>query len=111
MLTDTRGAVPAFVSRLERFERVDSTQSVVRAWLADGVDEVCVAVADEQSEGRGRLDGVHPHRELGIDALDAHRRVVGVCQSIDRDSAAGGPESESLPIRRLVDHVEGKLVL
>lgn len=40
---------------MERFESVDSTQSVVRAWLADGVDEVCVAVTDRQTEGRGRL--------------------------------------------------------
>ena len=28
-------------SRLERFERVDSTQRVVREWLAAGVPEVC----------------------------------------------------------------------
>lgn len=44
------------VSRLERFERVESTQLVVREWLAAGVDEVCVAVADVQTAGRGRLD-------------------------------------------------------
>ncbi len=56
MLTDPTGTIPAFVSRLERFDRVESTQSVVRDWLVDGVDEVCVAVADEQSDGRGRLD-------------------------------------------------------
>ena len=47
---------PGFVSRLERFERVGSTQAVVRGWLDEGEDEVCVAVADEQTEGRGRLD-------------------------------------------------------
>jgi BirA family biotin operon repressor/biotin-[acetyl-CoA-carboxylase] ligase len=45
-----------FISRLERFERVASTQDVVRAWLADGVPEVCLAVADVQTAGRGRLD-------------------------------------------------------
>jgi BirA family transcriptional regulator, biotin operon repressor / biotin---[acetyl-CoA-carboxylase] ligase len=28
---------------------------VVRGWLADGTPEVCLAVADEQSAGRGRL--------------------------------------------------------
>ena len=28
----------------------------MRGWLADGADEVCVAVADEQTDGRGRLD-------------------------------------------------------
>jgi BirA family biotin operon repressor/biotin-[acetyl-CoA-carboxylase] ligase len=50
------GLAPRLVSRLERFESVASTQAVVRGWLEDGVDEVCVAVADVQSEGRGRLD-------------------------------------------------------
>lgn len=43
-----------FVSRLGRFERVGSTNDVVREWLADGEGEVCVAVADEQTAGRGR---------------------------------------------------------
>jgi BirA family biotin operon repressor/biotin-[acetyl-CoA-carboxylase] ligase len=45
---------PAFFSRQERFATVASTNDVVRAWLADGVGEVCLAVADEQSAGRGR---------------------------------------------------------
>ncbi len=44
----------AFPSRLERFAEVDSTQHVVRGWLGSGVPEVCVAVADAQSAGRGR---------------------------------------------------------
>jgi BirA family biotin operon repressor/biotin-[acetyl-CoA-carboxylase] ligase len=48
----------SLISRLERFERIDSTQRVVRGWLDDGVEEVCVAVADEQTAGRGRLDRV-----------------------------------------------------
>ncbi|CAN5441324.1 hypothetical protein BH20CHL6_BH20CHL6_09670 [soil metagenome] len=43
-----------FVSRLERFESVDSTQRVVREWLEAGVAEVPVAVADLQTAGRGR---------------------------------------------------------
>ena len=51
-----------FVSRLERFDRLESTQAVVRDWLAQGVDEVCVAVADVQTEGRGRLDRVWQDR-------------------------------------------------
>ena len=51
-----------FVSRLERFDRLGSTQEVVRDWLAEGVDEVCVAVADVQTEGRGRLDRVWQDR-------------------------------------------------
>jgi BirA family biotin operon repressor/biotin-[acetyl-CoA-carboxylase] ligase len=44
----------SFVSRLERFQSVDSTQRVVRAWLDEGIAEVAVAVADEQTAGRGR---------------------------------------------------------
>lgn len=48
--------MPDFVSRLERFDRIDSTQAIVRGWLDDGSDEVCVAVADAQRVGRGRLD-------------------------------------------------------
>lgn len=43
-----------FISRLERFAVVDSTNDVVRDWLADGVQEVCVASAAEQTAGRGR---------------------------------------------------------
>jgi len=43
-----------FLARRERFERVASTNDVVRAWLADGAPEVCLAVADEQTAGRGR---------------------------------------------------------
>jgi BirA family biotin operon repressor/biotin-[acetyl-CoA-carboxylase] ligase len=46
---------PAFVSRLERFASVPSTQPIVRAWLDDGTPEVAVAVADEQTAGKGRL--------------------------------------------------------
>jgi BirA family biotin operon repressor/biotin-[acetyl-CoA-carboxylase] ligase len=30
----------------------------VGGWLAEGVDEVCVAVAEEQVDGRGRLDRI-----------------------------------------------------
>lgn len=45
---------PPFVSRLERLARVGSTNDVVRAWLAAGAAEVPVAVADEQTAGRGR---------------------------------------------------------
>ena len=46
--------MPEFVARQERFPLVGSTNDVVRGWLADGTPEVCLAVADEQSEGRGR---------------------------------------------------------
>ncbi len=46
--------VRPFVSRLERFTTVDSTQRVVREWLDAGSPEVCLAVADRQTAGRGR---------------------------------------------------------
>ncbi len=44
----------AFLARQERFERIGSTNDAVRAWLAAGTPEVCLAVADEQTAGRGR---------------------------------------------------------
>ncbi len=47
-------AAPPLLSRIERFERVGSTNDVVRDWLAAGTQEVAVAVADEQTQGRGR---------------------------------------------------------
>lgn len=43
-----------FPRRLEQFRAVDSTQRVVREWLDAGEPEVCVAVADHQTAGRGR---------------------------------------------------------
>ena len=43
-----------FISRSERFTVVGSTNDVVRSWLGFGEREVCLAVADEQSAGRGR---------------------------------------------------------
>jgi BirA family biotin operon repressor/biotin-[acetyl-CoA-carboxylase] ligase len=46
--------VTAFPARQERFEQVASTNDVVRGWLAAGTPEVCLAVADEQTAGRGR---------------------------------------------------------
>lgn len=45
----------AFLARQERFARVASTQDVVRAWLDAGTPEVCLALADEQTAGRGRM--------------------------------------------------------
>ena len=44
----------AFLARQERFDRIGSTNDAVRAWLAAGTPEVCLAVADEQTAGRGR---------------------------------------------------------
>ena len=46
--------MPGSISRLERFAVVGSTNDVVREWLAGGTPEICVAVADEQTAGRGR---------------------------------------------------------
>jgi BirA family transcriptional regulator, biotin operon repressor / biotin---[acetyl-CoA-carboxylase] ligase len=43
-----------FIARLERFASVGSTNTLVRGWLDDGVAEICLAVADEQTAGRGR---------------------------------------------------------
>lgn len=43
-----------FLARREQFAVVGSTNDVVRGWLADGTPEVCLAVADEQTAGRGR---------------------------------------------------------
>jgi BirA family biotin operon repressor/biotin-[acetyl-CoA-carboxylase] ligase len=42
------------IHRLERFGAIDSTQRIVAAWLEAGEPEICVAVADEQTAGRGR---------------------------------------------------------
>ena len=48
-------------ARVERFASVGSTNDVVRGWLAAGEPEICLAVAGEQTAGRGRarpdLDG------------------------------------------------------
>ena len=45
---------PPFLARLGRLGRVASTNDIVRQWLADGIDEVAIAVANEQTAGRGR---------------------------------------------------------
>ena len=43
-----------FLARQERFAVVGSTNDVVRGWLAAGTSEICLAVAGEQTAGRGR---------------------------------------------------------
>ena len=48
--------VTSWLSRFERFEVVDSTNDVVARWLDEGTPEVCVAIADVQTAGRGRGD-------------------------------------------------------
>lgn len=47
------GVLDAY-ARVERFGAVGSTNDLVRTWLAEGQAEVCIAVADEQTAGRGR---------------------------------------------------------
>lgn len=44
----------AFLARREQLAVVGSTNDVVRGWLAEGTPEVCLAVAGEQTAGRGR---------------------------------------------------------
>jgi BirA family biotin operon repressor/biotin-[acetyl-CoA-carboxylase] ligase len=48
-----QAGVPA-LGRQERFASVPSTNDVVREWLAAGEPEICLALADEQTAGRGR---------------------------------------------------------
>ncbi len=50
----SRAPEGTFPSRIEWFEQVGSTNDVVAGWLRDGVPEVCVAAAEEQTAGRGR---------------------------------------------------------
>src|SRR3954467_14578721 len=45
-----------FISRLERFGSIPSTQPVVRDWLESGGPQGAVAAAREQTAGRGRFD-------------------------------------------------------
>jgi BirA family transcriptional regulator, biotin operon repressor / biotin---[acetyl-CoA-carboxylase] ligase len=47
-------AVTGWLSRYERFDVVESTNDVVAGWLREGTPEVCVAIADVQTAGRGR---------------------------------------------------------
>ncbi|MCU0504580.1 MAG: biotin--[acetyl-CoA-carboxylase] ligase [Chloroflexi bacterium] len=44
-----------FISRIERVASVPSTNDVVAGWLDAGFDEVCIASADVQTAGRGRM--------------------------------------------------------
>lgn len=44
----------AFLTRRERLGSVPSTNDTIKGWLAEGTPEVCLAVAEEQTAGRGR---------------------------------------------------------
>lgn len=52
---DRPAPVATFPARLETFDVVASTNDVVAGWLRGGAPEACVAVADRQTSGRGRL--------------------------------------------------------
>lgn len=49
-------AVTGWLSRFERFGTVGSTNDIITGWLRDGTPEVCLAIADVQTAGRGRGD-------------------------------------------------------
>ena len=49
-------AVTGWLSRFERFDVVGSTNDIVAGWLREGAPEVCVAITDVQTSGRGRGD-------------------------------------------------------
>ena len=51
---DPERIAAAWLSRFERYDVVGSTNDVVAEWLRAGTPEVCVAVSDVQSAGRGR---------------------------------------------------------
>lgn len=54
MTPDASAVAATWLSRFERYDVVGSTNDVVAGWLRDGTPEVCVAIADVQSAGRGR---------------------------------------------------------
>ena len=47
-------AATDWLSRYERFDVVGSANDVVAGWLREGTPEVCVAITDVQTNGRGR---------------------------------------------------------
>jgi BirA family biotin operon repressor/biotin-[acetyl-CoA-carboxylase] ligase len=51
---DASAVAATWLARFERFDVVGSTNDVVAGWLREGTPEVCVAIADVQSAGRGR---------------------------------------------------------
>ncbi len=103
---------PPRVERLERFALVGSTQDVVRDWLAAGEAEICVAVADEQSAGRGRLGRrwlAPPGRALLLSAgfrpaslpVEQGWRIpaLGALAMLDAASALLGREAQGLALK------------
>jgi BirA family biotin operon repressor/biotin-[acetyl-CoA-carboxylase] ligase len=96
----------AFLSRHERFGSVGSTNDVVRGWMSAGTPEVALAVAGEQTAGRGRSgrrwvapDGAALLLSLGFrpDYLAADRMwrlaaivALGMCDAAE--AVAGLPD-------------------
>ncbi len=70
-----------FLARQEHFDVVGSTNDVVRGWLADGVPEVCLAVANEQTGGsRARgpdVDGAAWPRAPAVARVPADMAAAG----------------------------------
>jgi BirA family biotin operon repressor/biotin-[acetyl-CoA-carboxylase] ligase len=95
-----------FLARTERFASVGSTNDVVRAWLAEGTPEVCLALADIQTAGRGREGRTWltaPGAALLLSAgfrpvwLAPHRTwrlpaIVGLAMAGAAEAVAGLPE-------------------
>lgn len=50
----------------------------MRSWLDEGADEVCVAVADAQTDGRGRLDRIWQDRPGSSLLVSIGFRPVGI---------------------------------
>ncbi|HEX7545024.1 MAG TPA: biotin--[acetyl-CoA-carboxylase] ligase [Candidatus Limnocylindrales bacterium] len=98
----------AFLSRHERFGSVGSTNDIVRDWLSAGIPEVCLAVADEQTAGRGRAGrawvapegaalllslGFRP-RYLAPDRLWRLAGVVALAMADAAEAVAGLPDGK-----------------
>jgi BirA family biotin operon repressor/biotin-[acetyl-CoA-carboxylase] ligase len=68
MTPDASAVAASWLARYERFDVVGSTNDVVAGWVREGTPEVCVALADVQSAGRGR-DGRTWHAPSGAALL------------------------------------------
>lgn len=98
----------AFLSRHERFRSVGSTNDIVRNWMSAGTPEVSLAVADEQTAGRGRSGrrwvapdgaalllslGFRPHY-LAPDRMWRLAGVVALAMADAAESVAGLPDGK-----------------
>jgi BirA family biotin operon repressor/biotin-[acetyl-CoA-carboxylase] ligase len=97
------------VGGLRYFDSIGSTNDEALAWAADGADDLSIVIADEQTQGRGRLnrkwftpkgsalafslilrpsERQHPHlsRTVGLAALS----IVESCSNLDSLRASNG---------------------